>query len=176
MRTLVKIVSIVIVILFLIGFFLSVKHEVQIDQMEYKEINSFNSFEDLSVYDLVRLAASTEIIDSIFSNNDTTTALFKTFRKGGASEPFIVLHPEVETRASQDEIDKLKNLIDGNNKSLPIISELASKCTYRETPTSIGSEAQFVLRRIKGEGILCSSKIRKYEWIHRILFKLGIEI
>jgi hypothetical protein len=164
----------------LIGLFILVclimirKYPIENKEMNYEEIKSFNSMEDLTVYELLRLASSKEQLDSIFLTRDTSITLFKRQIQSGYKFPMIVLRHEKEKNVSENEIEKIENLLNGNNNSYQIVSELASRCELMDS--SVGTEAEFILRRLKGEGIFCSSIILKHEYLNRLVFKLGIEM
>lgn len=168
-----KIFSFLLIGIATIAFLLIRKYRIEIEKMNYQEINSINSIEELSIYNIVRLASSKETLDSIFLNRDTTVSLFKYQINANYESPIIHLPYNKESDIGSDEIKRLKKLINGNNESYQIISELAAECGRMES--TIGAEIQFILRRLNGEKIFCSSSILRHEYLNRLMFKLGIE-
>lgn len=173
MPKLMTIFSYFIIGIALIAFLLVRKYRIEIEKMDYQEIKSIHSIEELSIYDIVRLASSKETLDSIFLNRDTTISLFKYQINANYESPLIYLPDNKENHIGSDEMIKLKSLINGNNESYQIISELAAECGRMES--TIGAEIQFILRRLNGEKIFCSSSILKHEYLNRLMFKLGIK-
>ena len=167
-----KLIILSIIVIVSLGYLLVGKQSVELNEMGYEEIKSLESINELSIYDLVRLAASRKIVDSIFATKDTSVNIFKEQIKVDYKSPMIFLSRKNEREINESEIVKLKKLIDGNNFSYQIISGLAPYCEARES--TIGAEVQFILRRIDGEKIFCSSDILRFEYLNRLIYKLGL--
>ena len=129
--------------------------------------------EDLSIHELLRLSVSKESIESIFIKRDTSVSLFKWQIESDDKFPIIYFPHQKEENVSDKDIKKIESFLNGNNSSYQIISQSASSCERMNS--SIGTEAEFILRRLKGEKIFCSSTILKHKYLYRLMFKLGIE-
>ena len=142
-------------------YFLVGKQSLELKEKGYEEIKSFESIDELDIYNLVRLAGSRKTVDSIFAKKDTSVNIFKEQIKASYNSPMIFHSWKKEGEIKESEILTLKKLVDGNNFLYQSISELAPNCEARES--TIGAEAQLILRRIDGEKIFCSSDILRFE-------------
>jgi len=146
--------------LFLLSFlivFTSCKENVEVDTFSYEDIFELNSLEDLSIIDYIKLAASVEELEKIFIEKDTSFVVFADLINLGFKKPVLLIDSSFKSRISKAELEWIGSLTNSSQTSIRFINTNAS--LIDTTKSTIGREAQFILRLLDGEPMMNSNDL-----------------
>jgi len=145
-------------LLFILLFF-SCNKNVIIQPFSIEQIEDLSSFDDLSIKEYLKLAASIEQLEVIFSNRNMDYVIFKEFFLLGISEPILIVDGSKNFTSwiSESELDWMKSMKSSDQKCVRIINSYSSRLdpSYSE----IGKEIKFILELYSGESYMDSTQL-----------------
>ncbi|MFK8009862.1 MAG: hypothetical protein AB8H03_26140 [Saprospiraceae bacterium] len=150
-----------ILMLILLVFIISCKENKEsttIQSLSYKEISEVELINELTPFQIIQLASSVQVVDSLFTARDTTVKIFSEQIKFNWKEPSVTVNfSKLNLNNVNRSLEKLFSLLNSKEPCIQILNLNASRCQMKRS--TIGLEALFLIANIRGDGFPCSSPI-----------------